>query len=198
MDNSVLHTLNDYLFHHDPAEDTMLAYSNASLLLFLLLVLGLVLLAYGPRARLIRRAGVAAGLSAGLALLVTQLISHLVNRARPFVTDPGGVHLFDHHAADPGFPSDHATAAFAIAVAIALRSPRWGVPVLIAATLLAIARVGLGVHYPSDIVGGALVGTMAAIALWVPPVVHVVDGVADKAGDLIGHARRAVMPRAAA
>ncbi|MGN6816789.1 MAG: phosphatase PAP2 family protein [Solirubrobacterales bacterium] len=76
-------------------------------------------------------------------------------RARPFVADPHGVHLFAGHAADPGFPSDHATAAFAIAVAIFLRKRAWGIFALVAATVLSVGRVALGVHYPSDVLAGA-------------------------------------------
>lgn len=198
MDDSVLHAINGFFFHHDAIEDPFLAYSNASQAIFLVLVLGLVLLANGRHATAIRRAGVAAGLSAALALLVTQVISQLVDRARPFVADPSGVHLFGHHAADPGFPSDHATAAFAIAMAIALRSPRWGAPLLAAATLLCIARVGLGVHYPSDVVAGALVGSLCALGLWMPRIVARVDALADLIGRVLGRALAAVRLRPAA
>ena len=77
-------------------------------------------------------------LSAGLALAIGKLISEVVDRARPFVADPGSVHLFSHHAADPGFPSDHATAAFAIAVGVVLRKRVWGVVALVAAAVLSI------------------------------------------------------------
>src|SRR5436309_3206853 len=81
---------------------------------------------------------VAAVLSAGLALLAGKAISELVDRARPFVADPHGVHLFSGHAADAGFPSDHATAAFAIAVAILLRKRGWGIAALVAAAVLSV------------------------------------------------------------
>ena len=47
-----------------------------------------------------------------MALAIGAVLSHLVDRARPFVADPSGIHMFGRHAADAGFPSDHATASF--------------------------------------------------------------------------------------
>ena len=110
------------------------------------------------------------------------MISELVDRARPFVADPHGVHLFASHAADPGFPSDHATAAFAIAVAIVLRKQAWGIFALVAATVLSIGRVALGVHYPSDVLAGAVLGSAAALVLWLPPLRTRIDRLADWIG----------------
>ena len=130
-----------------------------------------------------RWATVAAVLSAGLGLTVAKAISEkLVDRARPFVADPQGVHLFSGHAADPGFPSDHATAAFAIATAILLRKRRAGFAVLGAAAVLSIGRVALGVHYPSDVLAGAAVGAAAALALRVDAARRRVDAIADFIG----------------
>jgi undecaprenyl-diphosphatase len=121
-------------------------------------------------------------LSAGLGLAVGKVISELVDRARPFVADPHGVHLFSGHAADPGFPSDHATAAFAIAVAILLRKRGWGIAALVLATVLSVGRVALGVHYPSDVLAGAALGTAAALALSTPPLRTRIDRLADWLG----------------
>jgi undecaprenyl-diphosphatase len=118
-----------------------------------------------------------------------------VDRARPFVAEPHGVHLFSPHAADPGFPSDHATAAFAIATAIALRKPRWGAFALVAATVLSVGRVALGVHFPSDVLAGAALGAAVAVGLWWAPLRTRVDALADLLGTgwdrlLAGGARR--------
>lgn len=71
---------------------------------------------------------------------------------------------------DPSFPSDHATAAFAIAVAITLRSRRAGYLALAMATILAVARVAVGIHYPGDVLGGALLGTLSALFFYIPAV----------------------------
>src|SRR4051794_25223816 len=98
---------------HDGVEDPLLFYVEVSEALFAATLLLVFLLPRGQRHTQLRRATVAAVLSAGLALGIGKVISEVVDRARPFVADPHGVHLFAPHAADPGFPSDHATAAFA-------------------------------------------------------------------------------------
>jgi undecaprenyl-diphosphatase len=189
VDWSVLHALNDFMYQHDAVEDPLLFYVNGSEALFVATLAIVFLAARGAAHAAWRRASLAAVLSAGLGLAVGKLISELVDRARPFVADPHGVHLFVAHAADPGFPSDHATAAFAIAVAILLRKRTWGWATVGFATVLAIGRVGLGVHYPSDVIAGAALGAAAALLLWTPPLRQRVDRLADWAG---GHWDRAV------
>ena len=182
VDWSLLHALNDFMFRHDGVEDPLLFYVNASEALFVVTLVLVFLAAHGSRFADWRRSAVAAVLSAGLGLAVGKVISELVDRARPFVADPHGVHLFSGHAADPGFPSDHATAAFAIAVAILLRKRGWGIAALVAAAVLAIGRVALGVHYPSDVLAGAALGSAAAFALWTPSLRRRIDALADAAG----------------
>ncbi len=195
VDNALLHALNGFFFHHDVVEDTIVSYVDAAELLFLGALLVTFSLVRGPRRRGARRAVVAAGLSAGIALFLAQLISHAVNRPRPFVADPSGVHLFTRHVADPGFPSDHATAAFAIAVAILLRDRRWGVVALVFASILAVGRVAMGVHYPSDVLGGAALGAACALMLWAAPVRRALNRVADLAGALLDSVLRAIAAR---
>ena len=80
------------------------------------------------------------------------------------------------------FPSDHATAAFAIAVALLRRHRKAGAIALVLAGLLAIARVAVGTHYPSDVLAGALIGTTAALILWYPPVREPLHRLAEWAG----------------
>ncbi len=182
MDWSILHTLNNFLYHHDAVEDPLLFYVNISEALFVATLVLVFLFANGERLRPWRRAAVAAGLSAGLALAVGKVISDVVDRARPFVADPHGVHLFSGHAADPGFPSDHATGAFAVAMAIWLRNRRWGTVALIAAAVLSVGRVAIGVHYPSDVLAGAALGCAAALLLFARPARERIDRLADLLG----------------
>jgi undecaprenyl-diphosphatase len=182
MDSSILHALNGFFYRHDAVEDPVLFYVNASEALFIATLALVFVAAVGERLRDWRRAVVAAVLSAGLALAVGKVVSDLVDRARPFVADPGHVHLFTSHSPDPGFPSDHATAAFAIAGAIFLRSRVWGTVALLAATVLSIGRVAIGVHYPSDVLAGAVLGLAGALLLWLGPIRARVDALADFAG----------------
>lgn len=188
MDHSLLHALNALFVRHDAIEDPVVAYVNAAELLFAAMLVLAFLLAGGHRLRATRRAAAAAGLSAAVALLIAQVVARLVDRPRPFVADPSAVHLFGHHAADPGFPSDHATAAFAIGVALVLRQRAWGTVVLVLATVLAAGRVAMGVHYPSDVAAGALLGTVVALALARPPMWTLINRLADRAGALLTRA----------
>jgi undecaprenyl-diphosphatase len=182
MDWSLTRTLNAFLAAHDGLEDPLVAYVNAAELLFAGALAAVFLLARGPARRSARRLAAAAGGSAAVALLVAQVVSHLVARPRPFVAHAAALHIFSAHAADPGFPSDHATAAFAIATAILLRDRRWGVLVMALACVLAIGRVAMGVHYPTDVVGGAALGCACALALWLPALRRLVHRIADAVG----------------
>ncbi len=83
-------------------------------------------------------------------------------RARPFVALEEVIKLVDRMPTEKSFPSAHATLAFAIAGSIALRNRTWGNALLVLASFVAVARVAAGVHYPTDIVGGTLVGLAAA------------------------------------
>jgi undecaprenyl-diphosphatase len=192
VDWSLTHALNGFLANHAAIEDPLVAYANAAELLFAGLLLFLFVVSGGHTRSGARRTAVAAGLSCGLALIVAQAVARVVDRPRPFVADPGEVHLFAHHAADPGFPSDHATAAFAIAFAILLRSRRWGLIVLAAATILAAARVGMGIHYPTDVLGGAAVGAASALLLWTKRVRARLNLLADQTGRIWDAALRSV------
>jgi undecaprenyl-diphosphatase len=178
-DYHVFRWANDLAARHDGFEDPLRAYVQASEVLFALAVVALFVFAT-PR---IRRAAVAAVLSAGLALLVGHFVAAAVDRARPFVDHPH-THLFLAHTADPGFPSDHATGAFAIAFALVLRDRICGIVALALALILSIGRVALGVHYPSDVFAGALLGLAAAVVLWIPPLRERVDRLGDALGSL--------------
>jgi undecaprenyl-diphosphatase len=102
--------------------------------------------------------------SAGLGLLIAQVISHVWVRERPFVAHPSETLLLAAPSHEPSFPSDHAVAAFAIAFSVLLLGGRrTGVLFLVGATAVGLTRVFVGLHYPSDVAGGALVGLMAAV-----------------------------------
>jgi undecaprenyl-diphosphatase len=184
MDLTLVKDLNSLLARHDGLEDVIVAYARVSEALFLGLLIAAFVVVGGRRGIGTRRAVVAAGLSAGLALAVAQVVSRLVDRPRPFVAHPDGLHLFAAHAADASFPSDHATAAFAIAVALLVRSRAWGAVALVAAVVLSLARVAMGIHYPSDVLAGAALGTLVALTLHHPRVRALTDALADRAGAL--------------
>lgn len=197
MDWSVAHSLNTFLFHHDGLEDPLLAYVQAAEALFFVMLLLVCVFARHARWASVRRTAVHAGFSAGLGLLVGKIITEFYDRARPFVAHSHQVHLFAGHAPDASFPSDHATASIAIATAILLRRKwSWGTIALVFAVILCFGRVALGFHYPTDVIGGAAIGALAAIVLWQQPIRGWVDAVSDWAGGVWDRGTDAVFRRA--
>lgn len=90
------------------------------------------------------------------------------DRARPPAADPSLTALVPLPA-DASFPSGHAATAFAAAGVVALLHPRLRVPALGLAALVALSRVYLGVHFPSDVIAGAALGlAVAAVTVRVP------------------------------
>lgn len=92
---------------------------------------------------------------------ITELIRLFYHRPRPFLALPVHQLLTD---TSWSFPSGHATFFFAMATAIALYNKKWGIVFFIATILVTVGRVIAGVHYPSDIIGGAVIGIAVAYA----------------------------------
>lgn len=100
------------------------------------------------------------------ALITNVALKHLVARTRPYEVIDGLVLLIEKQS-DFSFPSGHACASFAAAGVYWRMMPRkYGVPLLILAVLIAFSRLYVGVHYPSDVLAGLLIGLFAAWAAW--------------------------------
>ncbi|GGR49708.1 phosphatase PAP2 family protein [Streptomyces roseolus] len=105
-----------------------------------------------------------APLAAGVALLVNIPIRGFVERPRPF-EDHDGLEVLVEGKTDYSFVSDHATMAMAIAVALFVAHRRFGLVAIGLALAEAFARVYMGVHYPTDVLGGLALGTAVALLL---------------------------------
>lgn len=119
-----------------------------------------------------RRAGILGFIALAIGALTTNVVlKHLVSRQRPYVTDPSLVPLIFTNDMN-SFPSGHSTAAFASATAWFMglgRRCRWRAALFALPLLMAFSRMYVGVHYPTDVLAGLLIGVAAgllAYLLW--------------------------------
>lgn len=99
-----------------------------------------------------------------VANLLASAVKAAVGRARP-----SAVHAYPkplvHAPLTGSFPSGHAATAFACATTLTFFLPRWAPAFFVLAAAIAWSRVYNGVHYPLDVLAGALLGVLVAIAL---------------------------------
>lgn len=128
------------------------------------IVLGLVLLA-GKRTR---KVGLAVLLSLLGGLIIGNVfLKNLVCRSRPCWLDPS-VPLLISSPHDFSFPSGHTLASFEGAVSVWLYHRRWGTVLLVLAAVIGFSRLYLFVHFPTDVLAGAVLGTLIAVTVhWV-------------------------------
>jgi membrane-associated phospholipid phosphatase len=102
------------------------------------------------------------GASVLSAAIITSILKYTIDRPRPFVTYPDIEKAT--HAGSPSFPSGHTSDAFSLATSLSIAYPKWYVivPSYAWAVTVAYSRMHLGVHYPSDVLAGALVGAGSA------------------------------------
>jgi undecaprenyl-diphosphatase len=101
--------------------------------------------------------------AAALGYIVAFVIHHIWARPRPYAT-----HTIAHpwsNTTDASFPSDHSTVSFAIAFAVVMFDPIAGAIFLVIAAIIAVGRLFIGAHYPSDVVAGLLIGAAVAIVV---------------------------------
>lgn len=104
-----------------------------------------------------------------IALLVTTIVADyilkpIVHRTRPF-NAIAAVAVIGGRPHDASFPSGHAANSFAAALVMSVMVPRLRVLWWTLAAAIAFSRVYVGVHYPADIVGGAVIGTICSAAV---------------------------------
>lgn len=113
-----------------------------------------------------RRALIVSVGTAALAIIISVIIGKLWFVPRPFVVLGHLDHMLIHHKADASFPSDHAALAFSLAFTVLRRKTWVGWVNLLAAIAVMIARVWVGVHWPTDVIGGAALGFVCSLIIW--------------------------------
>ncbi len=105
----------------------------------------------------------ASGINWGL----TIALKNSFRRERPDITYPGMLDIYEVRS-DFAMPSGHTSSAFSTATSLTLRYPEWyvAVPAYVWATSVGFSRMHLGVHYPTDILAGAVLGAGSAWLSW--------------------------------
>jgi membrane-associated phospholipid phosphatase len=103
----------------------------------------------------------------GLAAVCASGLKYAISRKRPYVQYPNDIIKRDH-AGPYSFPSGHTTSAFATATALTLTYKKWyvGVPAYLYASLVGYSRMRLGMHFPTDVLGGMVIGIGAGFLTW--------------------------------
>ena len=104
-------------------------------------------------------------IAGGVAYFINQVIGYFFFRERPFITEDV-VALINTSHLDKSFPSDHSGVAWAFATFVFLIDKKSGALLMVLALFISLGRVSAGVHYLSDVFGGAIVGVVAAIFVY--------------------------------
>ncbi|MGI8547879.1 MAG: undecaprenyl-diphosphatase [Gemmatimonadaceae bacterium] len=157
LDYSLFQAVNGLAGQHRALDALMIGLASYSPIVLALLLAGMWL-TWKPR---MQCGALVAGISALIALGIGQIIGRAFPRERPYLTHQ--VALLVPHAPDTSFPSDHATLAFAVAVLLWQVDRRLGMGLLLFGVLVGFARVFIGAHYPTDVLGGAVLGSVVSL-----------------------------------
>lgn len=167
FDKFGFHALNQWA-GHIPLLDRIMAFTAqyALEIYFVLFVLAWFTL---PKPEVGKRhALLIMGLSGVFALLVNLVLSHIWFRPRPFaVLSHGTFTQLIPHPADASFPSDHVSGSFGFAAASYKKSALWvQTSFTFLAILVGIARIYSGVHWPTDVLAGLVIGIISSRLMW--------------------------------
>ncbi|MCD6494670.1 undecaprenyl-diphosphatase [Candidatus Bipolaricaulota bacterium] len=163
------------LSHHSAFLDALMVFC-AQYIPFILIAFLAYLWILGKSAG--RRAAFRAGLSGGTALVLARIVGVFHYQALPSVLGLGRPLIL--HTSNNSFPSDHASFAFGIAMSLLFSGSTsiWPQAVLLA-VLVSFARVFVGVHFPLDVLVGAVVGTSASL------LIHLLRKLSDRIADRV-------------
>lgn len=104
------------------------------------------------------------GTSVAEAIVITSGIKYAVDRERPFERYPDLIEKRES-VSSPSFPSAHTATAFSLVTSLSIRYPKWYIiaPGYLWACSVGFSRMNRGVHYPSDVIAGAAIGSGCAV-----------------------------------
>ena len=160
MDFKILYFLND--LHCEPLNKMMIFFTNLGDAGIVWILLAIVLLCFKKT----RKCGLLILIAMGIGLIIGNgLIKNVVKRARPCWLD-SSVPLLIKKPLDYSFPSGHTLASFEAFVMIFLHNKKWGIVSGLLAVLIAFSRLYLFVHFPTDVLAGAIFGTVISIVTY--------------------------------
>lgn len=111
-------------------------------------------------------------------ILTNEILKDLVGRPRPYIASPEIITLIKQ-LSSYSFPSGHTSSSFAAALVLYRMMPkRVGIPAVILAAMIGFSRMYVGVHYPTDVLGGIVIGLIASVASY-----YLVQFVKNKVGE---------------
>jgi undecaprenyl-diphosphatase len=165
FDLTLFHMLNN-LAGQTPLGDKLIVFCGSYLAYILIALFLAVVIASKDRWKDKIYFFIVTGLSTLIARFgVTELIRFFYHRPRPFLVEQPVHQLLTDTSWS--FPSGHATFFFALATIVYLHNRKWGAFFFIAAIVVSFGRVAAGVHYPSDIAGGAVVGIVTTYLVYI-------------------------------
>ncbi|MEK5173934.1 undecaprenyl-diphosphatase [Heyndrickxia sp. FSL W8-0496] len=160
MNYNIFKSINQFAGYHPFLDGLMAGVSKYALMVYAIVLL--LIWFFGKDHY--KKTVVYATITGVLGLMINFIIGHIYSEPRPFVTHK--VHLLLDHAADSSFPSDHATGAFSLALAVLFVHRKIGVSMLLFAILTGFSRIYVGHHYPFDILGSFIVSLAISLIVF--------------------------------
>ena len=164
LDYQILKTLNKYQSPSDTRFNKLVSHATGPLSIGVpLVVLGVGLIENNDE---LKQKGLQTGVAFAMTVGEAYVLKRVFNRPRPYVTYPDLKSLSTEKSLS--FPSGHTSAAFSVATSLSLNFPKWYVivPAYTWAAATGYSRMYMNVHYPSDVLAGAILGSGTAWLTW--------------------------------
>jgi membrane-associated phospholipid phosphatase len=165
LDFTMLRAINKN--EHPNWDKTMRFTSNTVYPALAIAPASLILTGYVNKDKAMMRNGVKTGLAIGFNALLTSGVKYSFKRKRPSIQYPDDI-VKRTHSGIYSFPSGHTSNAFAMATALTLSTKKWyvAVPSYLYACGVGYSRMRLGVHFPSDVLGGMIIGVGSSLLVF--------------------------------